>query len=398
MSFSFPELWLIRVKQLFTTLTNAAWLDGIPELDTVILETGSGTTSEKNSIHIPLEIFEAEVLVNNTSYPIAYQQFSDDEAIISLDKYQTKIAQLSDDQINGSSYEKIDSVVRGLIRGVLREKFQRAIHSLAPLKDTFDTPVIETTGSTVDGRKMLTYADLVSFKRKLDKMQMPKDGRRLVLSSDHFNDLLADRDRFATLLSDMNSGEVAPRIAGFEIYQYDANPYFFKDAGVYTKRPYGTVPTNGDHEASVCFLDENVAKKTGYTKQYFRDAATDPEHQTNSLGYRHYFAALPVRNKYMGAIVSGGTEAYTPEITSITPDTGSAGGETEITLNGVYFTGATKVTVSDKELTIAGSGFTIVSDTVIKFNIPSDAATGAKTVKVEGPGGESNEVDIAITV
>lgn len=305
--FTFPEMWLSRVILLVTTLTSAPWLDGIPELDTDIIEMGSGTASENNTIHIPLENFEVDVLINNTTYPIATQAFTDGAAVVQLDKYQTKVTTLSDDQINGAAYSKIDSATRAHVRGILSNKFKKAIHALAPAVDGATTPVIETTGAGLDGRKKLVYADLLKLKRKLDTMQMPIEGRRLVLSSAHMNDLLEDRDRFANLLSDINSGKLAPKIAGFEIYSYDANPLFFKDtnnSNKWTKRPFGTAAQGGDKEVSVCFLADNVAKRTGFTKQYFTAAANNPRTQANELNYRHYFIALPVKQTYMGAIVS----------------------------------------------------------------------------------------------
>ena len=391
--FSFPEMWLSRVVLLVTTLTSAPWLNGIPELDTQVLEVGSGTATEQNVIHIPLEQFEAEVLINNTTYPIPSQAFTDGEAIVQLDKYQTKVTTLSDDQAMGSSYAKIDSATRAHTRGILSNKFKKAIHALAPAKNTQDTPVIETTG-TVDanGRKKLLYNDLVNLKRKLDAIQTPIEGRRLVLSSEHINDLLEDRDRFANLLSNMNTGEVAPKIAGFEIYSYDANPYLFKSSGVWTKRPYGVVPTNLDYEASVCFIVDNVAKKTGLTKQYFAPSNTDPENQTNRLNYRHYFVALPVKQKYMGAIVSGGNATpHTPIVSSLSPLTGLAA--STVTINGSNFTGATAVQFNATNAT----SFTVVSDTTITAVVPALAA-GDYNITVTGPAGVSNAEEFEVTV
>ena len=219
---------------------------------------------------------------------------------------------------------------------------------------------------------------------------MPDTGRRLVLSSDHLNDLLEDRDRFANLLGDLNSGKLAPMIAGFEIYTYVGNPHFYQNSGVWTKRPYGTVLTNADHQASVCFQVDNVAKKTGTTKQYFKDAKSDPDHQTNRLNYRHYFIALPARQKYMGAIVSGGVEtSNTPEISTISPET-AASTET-LTINGANFTGATSVKFDATEAT----AFTVVSDTVITATIPT-LADADYDVTVTGPAGTSNAVALTV--
>lgn len=305
---NFPEIWLARAIILFTSLGQAPWLDGIPELDTQILEAGSGTASEENLIHIPLDAFEVDVLLNNTTYPIATQPFTDGTRTVQLDKYQTLATSLSDDQINGASYPKIDSAVKAHDTGIRKNKFMKAIHALAPASDNTSTPVLETTGAVLDGRKKMVYADLVALKRKFDTMEAPIEGRRLVLSGDHYNDLMDDRDRFANLINNIPAGKLAPEILGFEIYQFNANPYFFKDtanANTWTKKPFGSVinPTT-DKQVSVCFIAGNVAKKTGSTKQYLSLAKDNPTTQTNLLNYRHYFLTLPNRQKYMAAVVS----------------------------------------------------------------------------------------------
>lgn len=390
--FSFAEMWLTRVIALITSLTSAPWLDGIPELDTEVLEMGSGTASENNVIHIPLENFEADVLINNTTYPIPAQEFADGEAIVQLDKYQTKVTTLSDDQLNGSSYPKIDSATRAHVRAILTNKYKKAIHALAPAKHTSDTPVLVTTGAVDStGRKRLVYADLLSLKRALDAKQMPNEGRRLVLSSDHLNDLLEDRDRFANLLSNMNSGTLAPVIAGFEIFSYVGTPNFYDNAGVWTKRPFASIPTNADHQASVCFHVDNVAKKSGLTKQYMVEAKNDPEHQTNRLNYRHYFVALPVRQKYMGAIVSGGSvTTNVAVISTLSPETASS--TDTLTINGSNFTGATAVKFDATNAT----SFVVVSDTVITAVIPT-LADADYDVTVTGPAGTSNAEVLTIS-
>ena len=88
-------------------------------------------------------------------------------------------------------------------------------------------------------------------------------------------------------------------IHGFEIYQYTGNP-LFSSAG--SKQAYGAIPIAGDRKASVCFVVSQVVKKTGMTKQYFRDSRIDPLTQTNLLNYRHYFICMPLRTKFVAAI------------------------------------------------------------------------------------------------
>jgi hypothetical protein len=299
---NFPEVWLNRVRQNLTSADRAPWIDGIEELDTTVIEVGSGDTGESNIIHIPATTFEPEVLINNTTYPIAAVAYSDDKVTIQLDKYQTQVTTLSDDQIVGASYRRIDAVTNSHVTALLKKKYGKAIHALAPAGNTANTPVLLTTGADFGTRKRLQYDDLVALKDKLDAADAPMEGRRLVLCTDHWNDLLIDRERFGDKLVNYNTGQPAMVIAGFQLYSYINAPAY--TVATLAKKAYGASVAAGDRLASVCFIMQNVVKKTGMTKQYFAPANIDPASQTNRLNYRHYFIALPVQNKYMGAIVS----------------------------------------------------------------------------------------------
>jgi hypothetical protein len=120
------------------------------------------------------------------------------------------------------------------------------------------------------------------------------------LNSNHYNDLLRDRKNFGDQLVNYKTGDVAPTIAGFEIYQYVNMPYF---TSANVKKAYGSVPGGTDKKASIAFVKDNIAKKTGNTKQYFTAAVDNPTTQTNQLAYRHYFIAVPFQTKWIGAIL-----------------------------------------------------------------------------------------------
>lgn len=152
---NFPEVWQNRVEANLTQQTTAPWLEGIAELDTAVLEVGSGSASEKNVIHIPTTDFEPDVLINNSAYPLALQAYTDSEVTISLDKYQTKVVTLTDDQKLGASYPRIDAATKATTDAILKKKFSKAIHSIAPAANTTDTPVILTTGALDGTRKRL---------------------------------------------------------------------------------------------------------------------------------------------------------------------------------------------------------------------------------------------------
>ncbi|PDS26467.1 phage major capsid protein [Flavobacterium branchiophilum] len=297
---NFADVWLDRVRNNITNADQAPFLDGIAEMDVDVSQMGEGTITESNIIHVPTSEFAPDILINNITYPIALQAYTDSEVIIKLDKFQTKVVTLTDDQVMGASYNRIDNATRKTVQKLTSEKFTKAIHAIAPTSNTANTPVIATTGAAdATGRLRLVYNDLVNLKNQFDKIKTPLTGRRLVLCADHYNDLLLDRANFGDQLVNYVRGQVAPVIAGFEIYQYEVMPTY--TAG--TKKAYGAIPVAGDKTASVAFLVDNIAKKTGATKQYFTAAKDNPTTQTNQLAYRHYFIAVPFRAEMIGAII-----------------------------------------------------------------------------------------------
>ena len=302
---NFAEVWLDRVINNLTTADQAPFLDGIAEMDVDVSQMGEGTITESNVIHVPTSEFAPDILINNSTYPIALQAYTDDQVIIQLDKYQTKVVTLSDDQVLGASYDRIDNATRKTVQKLTAEKFGKAIHAIAPTSTATATPVITATGGVTaeaapGGRLRLVYEDLVSLKEAFDLAGAPVEGRRLVLNSNHYNDLLRDRKNFGDQLVNYRTGDVAPTIAGFEIFQYVNMPYF---TSLNVKKAYGSVPVGTDKKASIAFVKENIAKKTGNTKQYFTAAADNPTTQTNQLAYRHYFIAVPFQAKWIGAIL-----------------------------------------------------------------------------------------------
>lgn len=296
---NFPEIWLGRVIENLTRAEVATFLEGIGEIAADVVQINAGELTEKNKIYVPTTEFEVDVLINNNTYPIDVQVYTDGTIEITLDKYQTKVVSLLDDVVIGASYDKIDQATKSLIRSILVAKFQKALHSFAPQSDTADTPVLQATGgpdalTDVNGRKRLSYEDLVEAKRRCKGF----GDCRLVLTNDHWNDLLLDRKNFGNQLVDYAKGKPNPMIAGFELHQYEGEFPYYTSAGA--KKAYGSIPDPTDTEASVIFVKEAIGKKTGITRQYYdKPTATG---QANQYALRHYFIAVPYQAKKIGAI------------------------------------------------------------------------------------------------
>ena len=301
---NFPEVWLDRVIQNLDNSDQATFLEGVSELAVDVTQINEGQASEKNKIYVPTTEFEVDVLINNNTYPIPFQEYDDDTIEITLDKYQTKVVTVKDDDTIGASYDKIDVVTKSATRAVVTNKYKKAIHSIAPQTHSIATPVMAATGGAdaladASGRLRLTYEDIVAFKQLCDDGGWPAENRRLVLQNQHFNDLLLDRKNFGNQLVDYKKGSPAPVISGFEIITYTTMPLY---TALGAKKAYGAIAEEGDTVASVAFVVDGIAKKTGLTKQYFVEAKINPTRQSNDLSYRHYFVATPFQNKKIGAI------------------------------------------------------------------------------------------------
>ena len=243
---------------------------------------------------------DPDVLINNTTYPIAAQELEDGDIALGLDKFQTKKTPVSDDQLFAISYDKMGSVIERHGDAITIAKFKKAAHALAPNSNTAKTPVVPTSGEDDNGRKKCTRNDIIALKRKLDDLQIPAAGRRLVLCSDHVNDLLEDDQKFRDQYYNYTTGKIA-NMYGFEVYEFENCPYFTKEG---TKVPFKNSPSGTDHQASFCFYTKRVFRAQGSTKMYYRDAQTNPDYQQNEVNFRHYYIVLPKKMEAIGAIYS----------------------------------------------------------------------------------------------
>jgi len=294
----YQEVWTGELVKKLRAGTVATWLDGIPDYS---------DKAENDVIHLVDVGADPDVLVNNTTYPIPIQNLPDADIAISLDKFQTKATRITDDELYAISYEKMASVKERHGDSILENKFKKAIHAMAPQENKDKTPVLETTGENVDGRRRLTRQDIIRLKDKFDKMEVPTEGRRLVLCSDHVNDLLAQDQKFAEQYYNYTTGKIA-NMYGFEIYEYVSCPYFTTAS---KKKDFGKAPVEGEYQASVAFYTKRMFKATGSTKMYFQEAKTSPTTQENLMNFRHYFIVLPKKQEAIAAIVSA---KYVPSI------------------------------------------------------------------------------------
>lgn len=278
----YTEIWTGELVKALRSGLEGSWLDGVPDQSSIV---------NNDVIHLVEVGVDPDVLINNTTYPIPLQALDDKDIAISLDKFQSKVTPITDDELYAISYDKMSRVKESHGNAINDAKFAKAAHALCATSNTTTTPVLETSGEvdSSTGRKRLTPNDLVEMKRALDKLKVPTDGRRLVLCPDHVNDLLLVSQNFREQYNiDRNTGKVG-NLYGFQIYEYGNNP-LYTTAGV--KKDVGATADTGEFQCSFAFYTPRVFKATGSTKMYFSEASNDPEYQRNKINFRHYFICM----------------------------------------------------------------------------------------------------------
>ncbi|GHV13619.1 hypothetical protein FACS1894169_01010 [Bacteroidia bacterium] len=288
----YVEVWTGQIVERFTHAHNGTFLDGVPDFSQYV---------NNSVIHLVEAGLSPTVLIDNTTYPLSIENLPDGDVAITLHKFETLPTRVTDDELYAISYDKIGLKKDQHGDALAESHLDKAIHAFAPVSNTAKTPVLYTTGTAVDGRKTLLRGDVVRLKRLLDKLKIPKKGRRLVLCSDHINDLLDQDQKFKDQYHNYETG-VITKMYGFEIYEATNCPLFDQSGN---KLSFGAVATTGQFEASVFFYVSRMFKAKGDTTMYYSEAKTDPVNKQNLISFTNRFVALPqVRDASCGAIAS----------------------------------------------------------------------------------------------
>lgn len=295
MSGVYSEIWTGEMIKAFRPSKEATgWYDRIKSFDQYV---------NADVIHFTELGGDPSVLVNNSTYPLNIESLKDADKPVTLDKFDTSPTAVTDDELHACSYAKMASVLERHKEALKSAVYRKAIHAIAPDGNTTKTPIVRTSGATAEGRKKMTFADLLAAKRACDKMGMPVSDRVLVLCSDHVGDLLETEQKFREAYNiNQTEGKVA-RLYGFDIYEYDLTPYYTA-AGA--KKPFGAVTEDGDLQASVFYYNGRMMKANGSVSFYHSEAKNDTLYHRNLVNYRKWSICLPLKaENSIGAILSG---------------------------------------------------------------------------------------------
>lgn len=283
------EVWTSQVKKKF--YPDSSFLNFVMDFTSLV---------DNDKIHMAEAGIDPNVLINNTTYPIAVSGRVDSPKEFELDKFETENTLVRRPDVIEMSYDQLETVLYGH-RQVLRAKTAtKAAHAISPLADSDYTPVIQTTGGANSiGFKKIQFQDILRLKTRFDELDIPGDQRMLVLNPRHTEDLmLEDMKAFKDIL-EWKDGKPS-RLAGFNILEFTKNAYY--DGTTNQKKAFGAVVLATDAYSSFAFHSEEVMKADG--QLYMYSTIDDPKERATIVGFDKRFICLPIRNKAIGAIIS----------------------------------------------------------------------------------------------
>jgi hypothetical protein len=279
------------LKELWTDMI----LEGFYPKDSFLSE-GRDMSSlvDYNTINLAEAGANPTVLIDNTSYPIAAAVRTDVPLTLTLKTLDTTSTILRNVEEMETAYNKMASVVYGHKMELRKTAAKLAAWNWSPQANAANTPVIATTGGTAGTRKMLALADVLNMRKQFDLLDIPDDGRVLVLNPDHESHLIAEDLELYKAVMNMNS----PNLFGFKLYRTSVTPIYVASTGA--KAAYGTTPGATHSVASFAFHKDEVMKAMGTIEMFAK--FKDPDQKGDVINFQMRFCALPLRAKAIGAI------------------------------------------------------------------------------------------------
>lgn len=254
---------------------NAAVLNELTSMDHMV---------QYNKINLSEIGADPDVVENNGTWPLTPTQRTDAGIEIALATLDTKPTHITNVEELETNYDKAKSVLNQHVDAIVNHATKSALYNLAPAGNTDKTPVVATKGTT------FAYADVLALRTKFNKLNLPADGRVLVLAPEHEEALLAeDADRYNQI---MTTGT----LAGFKVLTSTGLPTYT----TLTKDAVGA--STPGKVASIAFCKGEVMRAKGDVKVDAEERWAD--YRGWLIGAQMRFVALPIRGLGIAAIVS----------------------------------------------------------------------------------------------
>ena len=250
---------------------------------------------EFNKINLAEVGANPSVLIDNSSYPVAVTSRIDVPKELALKTLDTTSTVVHNVEAMELAYDKMASVIYGHKQELLKVACNLAAWNWTPSANATLTPVLATTGSVnTAGKKKITFADVLLLMTKFNLLDVPADGRILVLNPTHEAELI--EEDLHLYRATMTSGI----LFGFKLFRTSATPVFNYTTGV--KAAYAAVAAVTDTISSFAFHKDEVMKAMGTVEMFAK--YKDPDYKGDVINFQMRYCALPLRATAIAAIYS----------------------------------------------------------------------------------------------
>lgn len=218
-------------------------------------------------VHIPQAGAPSNVERNRVNLPAPIVKRTDTDIVYALDEYTSDPRLITDIDKKELSYDKRASVIRDDTGKMMEVAGDNMLYNWS--QNVPAASKILTTGSAAAGtapgatgnRKIITEADIRSAQTLLNKQNMPKEGRVMILPSDFLNQLMADNNlkyAFQQVIN-LREGSVG-RLYGFDLYERAG--VIIETTGGVVKLPEAASATD-DNECALFYHENEVERALG---------------------------------------------------------------------------------------------------------------------------------------
>ncbi|WP_187477842.1 hypothetical protein [Amniculibacterium sp. G2-70] len=198
------------------------------------------------------------------------------KTLVEWDKLDTTPTNYSDADLRAMAFDKESEIRKAHTDAFKLGVRDYALNKLAPKSHVAGKmPVIRTTGAEFEGRKRMTYVDLLNFYNMLSPLNL-LDGTawNFVLSAEHRADLMVDKastSNYRDIEFDKTTGEVS-RFFKLKLFENNDTPLYDASGNL---KSLGSNKIATDQKASVFFYTPNTVYHIEQVMILFNDMRTD---------------------------------------------------------------------------------------------------------------------------
>jgi hypothetical protein len=294
------EIWIDKLKENFYSKYD--WLNGVDDWSEWV---------EYNTINFTA-VGADPVILKNYAYgtPIAATQRTDTNSTVVLDTYDSTTTRVRNTEEIEASISKLESVIKQHKSSLMQELVTECLFNYAPATAAAGafTATGANRGAVIGAQSSvaatLAIKDIARAQQELDNRDFPSEGRVIVLSPYHREDLLAQDVSLQKQFANLKTGE-ALDLYGFKIYVAKNTPLYTKST--LAIKAYGAAAdATNDCVASVIFLQSEVMKCMGDVEMFYKEKGINPEQRADEVGFQVRFKGAKQRsaNFMQMAIVS----------------------------------------------------------------------------------------------